>query len=74
MFYFFRFASISDIQYFYIDIDFIIAVVYFYEIETIPLNITCQLISLFAVKEMYKVNSAICSTFQTPFQSTTYYL
>jgi hypothetical protein len=52
MFYFFRFASISDIQCFYVDIDFIIAVVYFYEIETIPLNITCQLISLFAVKEM----------------------
>jgi hypothetical protein len=70
---FFKFSTVSELWRFYVDVAFIIVIVSFYKIETFHINITFQLISLFAKKEKEK-NSTLCSIFQLSLQSTSFWV
>jgi hypothetical protein len=70
--FFFRFAIVSEVRSSYVDVACIIEIADFYKMQTIRLNTRCQLISLFAMKETNKANSALCSIFQSSLQSTSF--
>jgi hypothetical protein len=54
-FFFFRFATVSKLQRFDIDVAFIIVVIDFYKMEAIRFNTTCQLSSLFAMEKRKRI-------------------
>jgi hypothetical protein len=65
----FRFATVSELRSFYVDVPLIIIILDLYKMETIRFNIACQMISLSAMEETKEESNSRLRP-RSSFQST----